>query len=51
MLGRNNHFGFFDDIIMEDRYLETYKTWNKIAQLYEDSFMDLEIYNDSNKRF
>ena len=36
---------------MKNRYLETYKTWNKIAQLYEDKFMKLELYNDTYKRF
>jgi len=36
---------------MEDRYTETHKTWNKIAQLYEDGFMHLELYDDTYKRF
>ena len=36
---------------MEDRYLETYKTWNNIAQLYEDKFMKLELYDDTYKSF
>jgi ubiquinone/menaquinone biosynthesis C-methylase UbiE len=36
---------------MEDRYLETHKTWNKIAQFYEDKFMELELYNDTYKSF
>lgn len=30
---------------MEDRYTETQHTWNKIAQLYEDTFMQLDLYN------
>jgi 2-polyprenyl-3-methyl-5-hydroxy-6-metoxy-1,4-benzoquinol methylase len=30
-----------------NKYQETFKTWNKIAQLYEDKFMDLDIYNDT----
>lgn len=30
-----------------DRYKETFATWNKIASLYQDKFMDLDIYNDS----
>jgi predicted TPR repeat methyltransferase len=30
-----------------DRYEETFQTWNKVAQLYEDIFMDLDIYNDT----
>ena len=28
-------------------YQETFDTWNKVAQLYEDKFMYLTIYNDS----
>lgn len=36
---------------MEDRYLETHKTWNKIAQLYEYHFMGLELYHDTYKKF
>jgi 2-polyprenyl-3-methyl-5-hydroxy-6-metoxy-1,4-benzoquinol methylase len=30
-----------------DRYKETFETWNKLAQLYQDKFMDLDIYNDT----
>jgi trans-aconitate methyltransferase len=30
-----------------DRYKETFETWNKVASLYEDKFMDLDLYNDS----
>lgn len=36
---------------MEDWYSETHKTWNKIAKLYEEKFMDIELYNDTYKRF
>lgn len=36
---------------MEDRYIETHKTWNNIAQLYEEKFMEVELYNDTYKRF
>lgn len=36
---------------MEDQYLETHKTWNDIAQLYEDKFMKLELYNDTYQSF
>lgn len=32
---------------METKYQETFNTWNKIAQRYEDTFMDLELYNDT----
>ncbi len=30
-----------------DKYKETFQTWNKIASIYEDKFMDLDLYNDS----
>jgi len=30
-----------------DRYRETFNTWNKIAALYQDKFMDLDLYNES----
>ena len=30
-----------------DKYLETFETWNKVAKLYEDKFMDLDLYNDT----
>lgn len=30
-----------------DKYQETFKTWNKIAKVYEDKFMDLDLYNDT----
>lgn len=36
---------------MEERYTETHTTWNKIAELYEDMFMELSIYNDTYKEF
>jgi len=26
---------------------ETHETWNKVAQLYNDHFMELELYNDT----
>lgn len=32
---------------MNNRYQETFNTWNTIAQLYEDIFMDLTLYNDT----
>ena len=35
----------------EDRYIETHKTWNNIAQLYEDEFMDFGLYDDTYKKF
>ncbi len=30
-----------------DRYKETFETWNKIASLYQDKFMDLDLYNST----
>ncbi len=30
-----------------DRYKETFETWNKIASIYQDRFMDLDLYNDT----
>jgi len=30
-----------------DRYKETFETWNKVASLYEEKFMHLDIYNES----
>lgn len=28
-----------------DRYKETFETWNNIASIYQDKFMDLNLYN------
>lgn len=30
-----------------DKYKETFETWNKIANLYEDKFMSLSIYDET----
>jgi 2-polyprenyl-3-methyl-5-hydroxy-6-metoxy-1,4-benzoquinol methylase len=30
-----------------DKYQESFYTWNKIAEIYEDKFMDLDLYNDT----
>jgi 2-polyprenyl-3-methyl-5-hydroxy-6-metoxy-1,4-benzoquinol methylase len=30
-----------------DRYKETFETWNKVASLYQDKFMDLNLYNET----
>lgn len=30
-----------------NRYKKTFKTWNAVAKLYEDKFMDLTLYNAS----
>jgi ubiquinone/menaquinone biosynthesis C-methylase UbiE len=33
--------------IPKDNYKETFETWNKVASLYQDKFMDLDIYNET----
>jgi len=30
-----------------DKYKETFETWNKIANLYQDKFMDLSLYDET----
>lgn len=30
-----------------DKNEETFATWNKVAKLYEEKFMDIDLYNDS----
>ena len=30
-----------------DKYKITFETWNKIANLYQEKFMDLDLYDDS----
>lgn len=30
-----------------DKYKETFETWNKMAKLYEDKFMNLSIYDET----
>jgi 2-polyprenyl-3-methyl-5-hydroxy-6-metoxy-1,4-benzoquinol methylase len=30
-----------------DRYKETFETWDKVALLYQDKFMNLDLYNDT----
>lgn len=30
-----------------DKYKETFETWNKIASLYQDKFMDLSLYDET----
>ena len=32
---------------MNNHYKETFETWNKVASLYQDKFMNLDLYNDS----
>ncbi len=30
-----------------DTYKETFETWNKVASVYQDKFMDMDYYNES----
>lgn len=30
-----------------DKYKETFETWNNVASMYHDKFMDLDLYNDT----
>ncbi|WCL47639.1 class I SAM-dependent methyltransferase [Leptospira sp. GIMC2001] len=32
---------------MEDKYLETFETWNNMADLYQEKFMNLSIYDET----
>lgn len=34
-----------------DKYQETFQTWNKVAKIYQDKFMNLDVYNDSYDAF
>ena len=34
-----------------DKEKETFETWNRIASVYEDKFMDMDLYNDSYDHF
>lgn len=34
-----------------DKYEETFETWNKMASLYQEKFMDLDIFNESYDSF
>ena len=34
-----------------DPYKETFETWNKVAKLYQDKFMDLDLYDDTYDNF
>lgn len=34
-----------------DKYEQTFETWNKVAGLYQEKFMDLELYNDTYDQF
>lgn len=32
---------------MDNKYKETFETWNKVANVYEDKFMHLDVYNET----
>lgn len=34
-----------------DKYKTTFKTWDKVASLYEEHFMDLDLYDDTYAAF
>ena len=34
-----------------DTYKETFDTWNKVAKLYQEKFMDLDLYDDTYDTF
>ena len=34
-----------------DKYQETFQTWNKVAKIYQEKFMNLDLYNDSYDTF
>ena len=34
-----------------DKQEETFNTWNKVAKLYEEKFMDLDLYKDTYDMF
>jgi len=34
-----------------DKYKRTFESWNKVASLYEEHFMDLDLYNDTYDAF
>lgn len=36
---------------MEEKYTETFKSWNNIAPFYEEALMDLKLYDDTYKLF
>ena len=33
--------------VQMDPYKETFETWDKVASLYQEKFMDLDVYNES----
>jgi 2-polyprenyl-3-methyl-5-hydroxy-6-metoxy-1,4-benzoquinol methylase len=40
-------YGILGNTPEMDKYKETFETWNKVASLYQDKFMDLDLYNDT----
>lgn len=44
---RRNNKGIDKITNAVDRYQETFETWNKVASLYQDKFMNLDLYDDT----
>ena len=40
-----------DEINQKDKYQETFETWNHLAALYQEKFMDLNIYHGTYLEF
>lgn len=38
-------------VVQMDSYQLTFQTWNKVASLYQDKFMDVDLYNDTYDMF
>lgn len=34
-----------------DKYQQTFETWNKVARLYQEKFMDLDLYDETYDHF
>src|SRR5829696_71014 len=34
-----------------DNYQKTFETWDKVATLYQEKFMNLDLYNDTYNKF
>ncbi len=50
-IGFIKFFIFVTNKVKMDKYKVTFKTWNKVASLYEDKFMELNLYNPSYDAF
>lgn len=44
---RQNVRGISENDPNMDRYKETFETWNKVALLYQEKFMHLDLYNET----